>query len=95
VTTAEPTRGPVDVANLGPTPILEHVFLLSAESVANWWDNEALVADASRYAHEELAHRYALRCPDLLLPAFHEAGVTGIDQMLADDPHGCFSAGGS
>jgi phosphotriesterase-related protein len=51
VTTVETVRGPVDVADLGPTLMHEHVFVLATEHVQNygdglWWDEEARVADA-------------------------------------------------
>jgi phosphotriesterase-related protein len=51
VTTVETVRGPVDVADLGPTLMHEHVFVLSTEHVENygdglWWDEETRVADA-------------------------------------------------
>jgi predicted metal-dependent phosphotriesterase family hydrolase len=97
VAKAEAIRGPVDVADLGPTPMLEHVFVLSAGYVASRWDKEARVAAARLHAREELAHPYALRCPGLLLPALHEAGVTGArtGQMLADNPRGRFSGSAS
>jgi phosphotriesterase-related protein len=46
----ETVRGPVDLSNLGPTLMHEHVFVLSTEHVQNygstWWDEEARVADA-------------------------------------------------
>jgi phosphotriesterase-related protein len=51
VATVETVRGPVDVGDLGPTLMHEHVFVLSTEHVQNygdglWWDEEARVADA-------------------------------------------------
>ena len=51
MTTVETVRGPVDVADLGPTLMHEHVFVLATEHVQNygdglWWDEEARVADA-------------------------------------------------
>jgi phosphotriesterase-related protein len=44
-------RGPVDVADLGPTLMHEHVFVLTTEVVQNmgegsWWDEEERVTDA-------------------------------------------------
>ncbi|GAA4058726.1 phosphotriesterase-related protein [Actinomadura miaoliensis] len=47
----ETVRGPVDVADLGRTLMHEHVFVVSAEHMANygagaWWDEEERVADA-------------------------------------------------
>ncbi|GAA3157116.1 phosphotriesterase [Planomonospora alba] len=44
-------RGPVPVADLGPTLMHEHVFVLSTEHLDNygrgsWWDEEFRVADA-------------------------------------------------
>ncbi len=47
----ETARGPVDAGSLGRTLMHEHVFVLSAEHVANygagsWWDEEERVADA-------------------------------------------------
>ncbi len=46
----ETVRGPVDLRNLGPALMHEHVFVLSTEHVQNygssWWDEEARVADA-------------------------------------------------
>jgi phosphotriesterase-related protein len=47
----ETVAGPVDVAELGPTLMHEHVFVLSTEYVQNygaggWWDEEERVADA-------------------------------------------------
>jgi phosphotriesterase-related protein len=49
--TVETVRGPVEVGELGPTLMHEHVFVLSTEHVQNygyglWWDEEARVADA-------------------------------------------------
>ena len=49
--TVETVRGPVQVADLGPTLMHEHVFVLSTEHMQNygdglWWDEEARVADA-------------------------------------------------
>ena len=51
MSTVETIRGPVDVADLGPTLMHEHVFVLSPEHVDNygvgsWWDEEERVADA-------------------------------------------------
>jgi phosphotriesterase-related protein len=46
----ETVRGPVELGDLGPTLMHEHVFVLSTEHVQNygstWWDEEARVADA-------------------------------------------------
>ena len=49
--TVETVRGPVQVDDLGPTLMHEHVFALSSEHVQNygdglWWDEEVRVADA-------------------------------------------------
>ncbi len=49
--TVETVQGPVDVGDLGPTLMHEHVFVLSTEQVQNygdglWWDEETRVADA-------------------------------------------------
>ena len=48
--TVETVRGPVELSDLGPTLMHEHVFVLSTEHVQNygdeWWDEEARVADA-------------------------------------------------
>jgi phosphotriesterase-related protein len=51
VATVETVRGPVEVGDLGPTLMHEHVFVLSTEYVQNygdggWWDEEAQVAGA-------------------------------------------------
>jgi len=51
VPTIETVKGPVEVDDLGPTLMHEHVFILSTEHVQNygdgsWWDEEARVADA-------------------------------------------------
>jgi phosphotriesterase-related protein len=51
VAAVETVRGPVEVGDLGPTLMHEHVFILSTEHVQNygdglWWDEEARVADA-------------------------------------------------
>lgn len=51
MTTVETVRGPVDVADLGPTLMHEHVFVLGPEHVSNygegaWWDEEERVSDA-------------------------------------------------
>jgi len=51
VPTVETVKGPVEVGDLGPTLMHEHVFVLSTEHVQNygdgsWWDEEARVADA-------------------------------------------------
>jgi len=47
----ETMRGPVDVNDLGPTLMHEHVFVLNTEHVQNygegaWWDEEQQVVDA-------------------------------------------------
>ncbi len=46
----ETVRGQVELGDLGPTLMHEHVFVLSTEHVQNygstWWDEEARVADA-------------------------------------------------
>ena len=49
--TVETVKGPVEVDDLGPTLMHEHVFILSTEHTQNygdgtWWDEEARVADA-------------------------------------------------
>jgi phosphotriesterase-related protein len=49
--TVETVRGPIDTADLGPTLMHEHVFVLSTEHVQNygdgdWWDEDERVADA-------------------------------------------------
>ena len=49
--TVETVRGPVDVSDLGPTLMHEHVFVLTTEHVQNygegaWWDEEQQVATA-------------------------------------------------
>lgn len=49
--TVETVRGPVDTADLGPTLMHEHVFVLSTEHLQNygdggWWDEDARVQDA-------------------------------------------------
>jgi len=49
--TVETVKGPVEVDQLGPTLMHEHVFVLSTEYRENygagtWWDEEARVADA-------------------------------------------------
>jgi phosphotriesterase-related protein len=49
--TVETLRGPVEINDLGPTLMHEHVFVLSTEFVQNygegaWWDEEAQVAGA-------------------------------------------------
>ena len=49
--TVETVRGPIDTADMGPTLMHEHVFVLSAEHVQNygdgdWWDEDERVADA-------------------------------------------------
>jgi phosphotriesterase-related protein len=50
VAAVETARGPVDLGNLGPTLMHEHVFVLSTEYTQNygsdWWDEEAMVARA-------------------------------------------------
>jgi len=53
VPTVETVRGPVDTADLGPTLMHEHVFVLSTEHLQNyglgdggWWDEEERVRDA-------------------------------------------------
>lgn len=50
MSSVQTVRGPVDVADLGPTLMHEHVFFLSTEHVQNygtgWWDEEVRVADA-------------------------------------------------
>jgi phosphotriesterase-related protein len=49
VSEIETVRGPVATAELGPTLMHEHVFVLSPESAANWsdeWDEETKVAEA-------------------------------------------------
>src|SRR5512135_3297852 len=48
--TVETVRGQVELSDLGPTLMHEHVFVLSAEHVQNygneWWDEETRVTDA-------------------------------------------------
>lgn len=52
----ETVRGPVDLSDLGPTLMHEHVFVLDPEALQNYghlwgesyWDEEARVADAIR-----------------------------------------------
>lgn len=49
--TVETVRGPIDTADMGPTLMHEHVFVLSTEHVQNygaddWWDEDVRVADA-------------------------------------------------
>lgn len=48
--TVETVRGAVDVADLGPTLMHEHVFFVGTEYLQNygtrWWDEEERVADA-------------------------------------------------
>jgi phosphotriesterase-related protein len=51
VAVVETVRGPVEVGDLGPTLMHEHVFVLSTEHLQNygdglWWDEEARVTDA-------------------------------------------------
>lgn len=51
MTTVHTVRGEVDVADLGPTLMHEHVFVLTTENVENygvgaWWDEEVRVEDA-------------------------------------------------
>jgi len=51
VPAVETVKGPVDVNDLGPTLMHEHVFVMSTEHQENygdglWWDEEARVADA-------------------------------------------------
>ena len=48
----ESARGPVDVDDLGPTLMHEHVFITSTEYVQNhgsgaWWDEEERITDAA------------------------------------------------
>ena len=49
--TVETVKGPVDVEDLGPTLMHEHIFVLSTEHVQNygeasWWDEDQRIADA-------------------------------------------------
>lgn len=48
--TVQTVRGPVEVSDLGPTLMHEHVFVMSTEHLDNygdaWWDEEARVEDA-------------------------------------------------
>jgi phosphotriesterase-related protein len=51
MTAVQTVKGPVDVDDLGPTLMHEHIFVLSTEHVQNygagsWWDEEQRVADA-------------------------------------------------
>ena len=54
MSTVETVRGPVDVADLGPTLMHEHIFVLQPEALQNYghvwgasyWDEEVRVADA-------------------------------------------------
>jgi phosphotriesterase-related protein len=54
VSSVETVRGPIDVAELGPTLMHDHVFVLDPEALQNYgrvwgepiWDEEARVADA-------------------------------------------------
>ena len=56
MTTVETVRGPVDLAELGPTLMHEHIFVLDPEALENYgrvwgasyWDAEVRVADARR-----------------------------------------------
>ncbi|MDT0276700.1 phosphotriesterase family protein [Blastococcus goldschmidtiae] len=55
--TVETVRGPIDTADLGPTLMHEHVFVLSTEHVQNygdgdWWDEDERVADAVEKLNE-------------------------------------------
>jgi phosphotriesterase-related protein len=50
VATVESVRGPVELSDLGQVLMHEHVFVMSTEHMQNygadWWDEEARVADA-------------------------------------------------
>ena len=54
MSTVETVRGPVDVADLGPTLMHEHIFVLEPEALQNYghvwgasyWDEDARVAEA-------------------------------------------------
>ena len=54
VPTVETVRGPVDVAELGPTLMHEHIFVLDPQALENYghawgesyWDEDVRVADA-------------------------------------------------
>ena len=54
MSTVETVRGPVELAELGPTLMHEHVFVLDPEALQNYghvwgesyWDEDAGVADA-------------------------------------------------
>ena len=54
MSTVETVRGPVDVENLGPTLMHEHIFVLQPEALQNYghvwgtsyWDEDVRVADA-------------------------------------------------
>jgi phosphotriesterase-related protein len=51
VAVVETVRGPVELSDLGPTLMHEHVYVLSTEHMQNygigsWWDEEFRVADA-------------------------------------------------
>jgi phosphotriesterase-related protein len=54
MSTVETVRGPVDVADLGPTLMHEHIFVLDPDALENYghawgesyWDEEVRVADA-------------------------------------------------
>ena len=55
--TVETVRGPIDTADMGPTLMHEHVFVLSTEHVQNygdgdWWDEDERVADAVEKLNE-------------------------------------------
>ena len=65
--TVETVRGPVDTADLGPTLMHEHVFVLSTEHLQNygeddWWDEDERVAEdrdgGVAHARHEAADRF-------------------------------------
>jgi len=55
MTVIQSVRGPVDVADLGPTLMHEHVFIVDEEYRSNYvpdWDEDARVQDAARQLTE-------------------------------------------
>ena len=54
--TVETVRGPIDTADMGPTLMHEHVFVLSTEHVQNygdgdWWDEDPTSPTYNSFQH--------------------------------------------
>jgi phosphotriesterase-related protein len=93
VATVETARGPVQVAELGPTLYADRMVLAhDADCFIDWFgaDHDAVRAGAAPNGHYT-------HISDDVLPALREAGVTEaqIEQMLAGNPRRYFGGSAS